>query len=134
MEIHDAGAIADVLREIHTQIIRIADGVQRLAELLDEPGQRRCIASRFLSEEQFAKLLGTSVASLRTRRFRKQIPESIWVKDGRRTLYSVEAYEQWVQTQLQSRLNSVPSQQQKTRRGKRLAKPSSVKRPFPLLV
>lgn len=131
---HDENALAEILRGMHAQIIMLADGVQKLAALLESNSRCGSDTPRFLSELQFAEFLGTSVAALRTRRFRGQIPESIWVKEGRRTLYSVEAYEQWIQAQLQSRLNSVTSQQQKSRRGKLLAKPGSGKRPFPLLV
>lgn len=126
---HDANALAAVLREIHTQIIRLADGVQQLATSLEAEDRRRNSTPRFLSEEQFAEFLGTTVAALRTRRFRKQIPENIWVKEGRRTLYSVEAYEHWIEARLQI---SMPCQQ--LREGKRIPKPGQGKRSYPLLV
>ncbi|MBB4865468.1 hypothetical protein HNP46_004362 [Pseudomonas nitritireducens] len=129
----DESGLAEILRGMHAQIVMLADGVQKLAVLLESNNQRGSVSPRILTEEQFAEFLGTTVAALRTRRFRKQIPEAIWVKEGRRTLYSVEAYEQWIQAQMQSSLDSVPSQLQ-IRRGKRLAKPASGRRPFSLLV
>jgi hypothetical protein len=130
----DASALAEKLRELHTQIIDLANGLLQLADLLEVTSQDENDTPRFLSEVQFAAFLGTTVAALRTRRFRKQIPENIWIKDGRRTLYSVEAYEQWIQIQLQSRLSSFSDQQQKNTKRKRLTKLGQVKSPFPLLV
>lgn len=52
-----------------------------------------------LTEEQFAEFLGTTVAALRTRRFRKQIPEGVWMKLGRETIYSKRRYDEWLESQ-----------------------------------
>lgn len=126
--------LANKLREVQTQIILLAEGMRQLADLLDATSELTAETPRILSEAQFAAFLGTSVAALRTRRFRKQIPEAIWIKEGRRTLYSIEAYEQWIQKQMQSSLVPVPSQQQKARKSKAFSKHGQGKRPYPLLV
>ncbi len=52
-----------------------------------------------LTEVQFAAFLGTTVAALRTRRFRKQIPEGVWIKLGRETIYSKRRYDEWLENQ-----------------------------------
>ncbi|MDT4871616.1 hypothetical protein FQZ97_1067520 [compost metagenome] len=52
-----------------------------------------------LSEEQFAEYLGTTVRALQTKRFRKQIPEGVWIKQGRQTIYSKRRYDEWLESQ-----------------------------------
>ncbi|WP_370600472.1 helix-turn-helix transcriptional regulator [Pseudomonas nitroreducens] len=131
---HDTNALAVVLREVHTDIIKLAEAVQLLANALEAEGRRGNSTPRFLSEEQFAEFLGTTVAALRTRRFRKQIPKAVWVKEGRRTLYSVEAYERWVQEQMQHSLDYVTSQQQVVGKIKTLSRRGPGALPYPLLV
>lgn len=52
-----------------------------------------------ITEEQMALRLGTTVRALQTRRFRKQIPMGVWNKDGRRIIYSIRRYEEWLESQ-----------------------------------
>ncbi|MCY1368214.1 hypothetical protein D9M69_551820 [compost metagenome] len=52
-----------------------------------------------VSEKQMAELLGTTVRSLQARRARKQIPEGVWIKNGRQIIYSKRRYDEWLESQ-----------------------------------
>jgi hypothetical protein len=52
-----------------------------------------------LSEEKMAELLGTTKRALQARRARKQIPEGVWIKNGRQIIYSKRRYDEWLESQ-----------------------------------
>jgi hypothetical protein len=52
-----------------------------------------------VSEEQMAKLLGTTKRALQARRARKKIPEEVWMKVGRKIIYSKRIYDEWIESQ-----------------------------------
>lgn len=51
------------------------------------------------SEKDFAELIGTTERALQARRYRQQIPEGVWNKKGRETLYSKRRYYEWLENQ-----------------------------------
>ncbi|MNF86361.1 hypothetical protein D3C84_687940 [compost metagenome] len=52
-----------------------------------------------VSEEKMAELLGTTKRALQARRARKQIPEGVWIKIGRKIIYSKRRYDEWLESQ-----------------------------------
>lgn len=52
-----------------------------------------------VSEEHMAKLLGTTKRALQAQRARKQIPEGVWIKIGRKIIYSKRRYDEWLESQ-----------------------------------
>ena len=52
-----------------------------------------------VSEEKMAELLGTTKRALQARRARKQIPEGVWIKNGRQIIYSKRRYDEWLESQ-----------------------------------
>lgn len=132
----EANAVADELRNVHSLIIGLAESVLRLAELLDQPVLDPGAGSTFLTEDKMAERLGTTLAALRTRRFRKQIPDSVWMKQGRKALYNVQAYEAWLEMEWQGRMCNLAATQQLQRQVKRRKsyKLKHGQAPYPLLV
>lgn len=51
------------------------------------------------SEKEFAELIGTTVRALQARRARGQLPEGVWIKQGRQTIYSKRRYYEWLESQ-----------------------------------
>lgn len=52
-----------------------------------------------VSEAQMAQILGTTLASLRSKRARKQIPEGVWNTHCGRIIYSIRRYYEWLESQ-----------------------------------
>ena len=50
-------------------------------------------------EAQMAELLGTTLAALRSKRARNQIPLGVWNKQGSRVMYSIRRYYEWLESQ-----------------------------------
>ncbi|KRV73404.1 hypothetical protein [Pseudomonas citronellolis] len=132
----ESSSIAGELRAIRSQISALAESVGRLADLLDRLSRDWTGGERFLAEAQMAEHLGTTLAALRTRRFRKQIPDSVWMRQGRKVLYSTEAYERWLESEWDERIDglapAVQRQQPVKRRMNSKMKPR--RKPYPLLV
>ncbi|WP_177324653.1 DUF4224 domain-containing protein [Pseudomonas sp. MOIL14HWK12:I2] len=51
-----------------------------------------------LTEMQMADELGTSLKALQHRRYRGQIPEGVWMKHGRTIYYSLQRYDEWLES------------------------------------
>lgn len=51
-----------------------------------------------LTEMQMADELGTSLKALQHRRYRGQIPEGVWMKQGRTIYYSLQRYDEWLES------------------------------------
>ncbi len=51
-----------------------------------------------LTEMQMADELGTSLKALQHRRYRGQIPEGVWMKHGRKIYYSLQRYDEWLES------------------------------------
>lgn len=58
-----------------------------------------CAEPDKLTEQQMADLLGVSKRALEARRARKQIPEGVWNRLGRRIIYSRKRYDEWLESQ-----------------------------------
>jgi len=50
-------------------------------------------------EAQMALMLGTTIAALRSKRARNQIPLGVWNKHGSRIIYSIRRYYEWLESQ-----------------------------------
>ncbi len=51
-----------------------------------------------LTETQMADELGTSLKALQHRRYGGQIPEGVWMKQGRTIYYSLKRYDDWLES------------------------------------
>ena len=50
-------------------------------------------------EAKMAEMLGTTIAALRSKRSRNQIPLGVWNKHGSRIIYSIRRYYEWLESQ-----------------------------------
>lgn len=66
-----------------------------------------------LTETQMADELATSLKALQHRRYRGQIPEGVWMKQGRTIYYSLQRYDEWLESIWRS--GSVPELRSKQR-------------------
>ena len=64
------------------------------AEQLDEN-----VMGDKVPEAKMAEILGTTIAALRSKRARNQIPLGVWNKHGSRILYSIRRYHEWLESQ-----------------------------------
>lgn len=121
----DARAIAAELKRIHSNITDLAEGVMRLACLLDGSIPQGDTGSPFLTEAKMAERLGLTRRALESKRSKKLIPEHTWMKHGGRVFYNVQAYDDWIEAEWQKHLGQIPTLTQRPHRAKQTTKSMS---------
>ncbi|MDR6234031.1 hypothetical protein [Pseudomonas oryzihabitans] len=120
---------AEVLRRLQSAPCCRQVSVEEKGEPIALEGLEVLSAQDKLTECQMAAELGITPRALQGRRYRGQIPEGVWMKDGRTTYYSCQKYEQWLESIWPVRAAQVVAKSTLQKRRK-LRPPAT----FPLLV
>lgn len=89
---------AEVLRRLQSTPCCSEVSVEEQGEPIALDGIEAVSARDKLTERQMAAKLGITFRALQGRRYRGQIPEGVWIKAGRTTYYSLQKYDQWLES------------------------------------
>lgn len=84
-----------LLKQLEQQFVAIGQTIGEMAAHLDQPPAVAYVR-RFLNEPQMAEHLGITKRAIQHRRLRGQIPPSVMQKVGPDWIYSVDRYEDWL--------------------------------------
>ncbi|WP_324734106.1 hypothetical protein [Pseudomonas paeninsulae] len=93
---HEKNSVAVLLHQVQESLVALSTAVGELADQVDQDQSAR--RPDFLTETEMAARLGITKGAIQKRRYSGALPSEVWQKVGSHYVYSLQRYEDWLES------------------------------------